>query len=287
MKKNIVNNDPNHDYENRLSKLFQQTRNSNFNLLDDDEIAGLLVSPQKKRYKTPLALIFTINTGVSIMQLATGTLLAAAIGVAAYFGIESAYLNEKQVGFSNKVVNSESNIDNYSYNSNYSYNNNIQNSDQDQIVNTDQSESTEQTNAPNNPNNDQPVSYVYIADDDKSPNDDKLPSNEPKIFNDQLNISGVNVLDIDLKDIEKLGVTLSDDCQLKFAAVKGKEKALTASLGKDGVSILREKAPKEGIIPRFVTDQNGSKIITLLDNSDNIKMIRTYLNVNFSDFKII
>jgi hypothetical protein len=94
----------------------------------------------------------------------------------------------------------------------------------------------------------------------------------------KVDVKGVNAIDISAEELEALGIEIENNCSVKFPAVKGNDRAIVVNMSNGNIEMNNETLDsklKSAPVPRFVTDETGTKKIGLFSDKDDFSLIRT------------
>jgi len=102
--------------------------------------------------------------------------------------------------------------------------------------------------------------------------------NQRKQPDEKVDVKGVNAIDISAEELEALGIEIENNCSVKFPAVKGNDRAIVVNMSNGNIEMNNETLDsklKSAPVPRFVTDETGTKKIGLFSDKDDFSLIRT------------
>lgn len=105
------------------------------------------------------------------------------------------------------------------------------------------------------------VETADIKKDDNSGRDKKKDKNN-------FNIQSANVIELTKNELNKLGIKVMPNESIEFTALQDSKYPRNITLSKNGTSIERSNDDKKTPEPKFVTDRNGNKIISLFSGKN-------------------
>ncbi len=125
----------------------------------------------------------------------------------------------------------------------------------------------------NNDNKNTPA----ISENDKKDNDHKDTKLSREFLNsvntEASNVKGVNVISLDNNELKSLGIDVRNDGSFSFTAFRDSKRPLRVLIDSDGIQTnfdgkLPERNDYNKITPRFVTNQTGTRRLSLINTED-------------------